>query len=109
MVTDMDIEKVKKTSKKAFEEGSQRDAALFLRMCIKAAFTDHNFRGIEMTKLDAPNRSVEGKSWHHTFGVRRVVVDGTKLWEVTVARTSLSDPLSHTVLLTKDSLEYYSK
>lgn len=105
----MDMEKVKKVSKKAFEEGSARDAALFLRMCIEAAFADHNFRGVEMTKLDAPNRAVEGKSWHHTFSVKRVVKNDTKLWEVTVARASHNEPLSRTVLLTKDTLEHYTE
>ena len=109
MVTDMDMEKVKKVSKKAFEEGSIRDASLFLRMCIEAAFADHNFRGVELVRLDAPNRAVEGKSWHHVFSVRRVVVDGVKLWEVTVSRTRQTEPLTHTLLLTNDTLEHYTK
>lgn len=105
----MDMEKVKKVSKKAFEEGSIRDAALFLRMCIEAAFADHNFRGVELVRLDAPNRAVEGKSWHHTFSAKRVVKDGVKLWEVTVARTSHTEPLSKTALLTNDTLDIYAE
>ncbi len=105
----MDIAKVKKTSKKAFEEGSAKDAGLFMRMCLEAAFADHTFRGVELTKLDAPNRTVEGKSWHHTFKVSRVVVDDKKLWEVTCSRTSTHDPLSVTVLLDRDTMEHYNK
>lgn len=103
------MEKIKRISKKAFEEGSSRHAGVFLVMCIEEAFPDHNFRGIEMTKLDAPVRTVEGKSWHHTFTVRRVIVDDQKLWEVTCKRTSTSDPLTLQVLLTRDTLEPYKK
>lgn len=103
------MEKIKRISKKAFEEGSARHAGVFLVMCVEEAFPEHNFRGIEMTKLDAPVRTVEGKSWHHTFTVRRVVKDGQKLWEVTCKRTSTTDPLSLQVLLTNDTLDIYKK
>ena len=103
------MEKIKRISKKAFEEGSARHAGVFLVMCVEEAFPDHNFRGIEMTKLDAPVRTVEGKSWHLTFTVRRVVEDGQKLWEVTCKRISTSDPLSLQVLLTNDTLDVYKK
>lgn len=102
------MEKIKRISKKAFEEGSARDAGVFLIMCIEAAFPDHNFRGVEMTDLDAPIRAIEGKSWHHEFTVRRVVINDTKLWEVTCSRTTGTEPLSKTVLLTKDTLEIYN-
>ena len=103
------MEKIKRISKKAFEEGSTRHAGVFLVMCVEEAFPEHNFRGLEMTKLDAPVRTVEGKSWHHTFKVSRVVVDGAKLWEVTCSRTSTADPLTLTVLLTDDTLDPYEK
>ena len=76
---------------------------------IEAAFADHNFRGVELVRLDAPNRAVEGKSWHHTFSAKRVVKDGVKLWEVTVARTSHTEPLSKTALLTNDTLDIYAE
>ena len=105
----MDMEKVKKISTKAFEKGSLRDAALFLRTCIEEAFADHNFRGVELVRMDAPNRTVEGKSWHHTFVVKRVVKNDVKLWEVTVSRISTTDPLSKTVLLTNDTLDLYTE
>ena len=103
------MEKIKRISKKAFEEGSARHAGVFLVMCVEEAFPEHNFRGIEMTKLDAPVRTVEGKSWHHTFKVRRVVDNGVKLWEVNCQRINTADPLSLTVLLTNDTLDVYSK
>lgn len=103
------MEKIKKISAKAFEEGSRRDAASFLIMCIEAAFADHNFRGVELTNLDAPNRALEGKSWHHVFSVRRVIVDDTKLWEVVCSRNNSAEPLTKTVLLTRDTLEHYTK
>ena len=103
------MEKIKRISKKAFEEGSARHAGVFLVMCVEEAFPEHNFRGIEMTKLDAPVRTVEGKSWHHTFTVRRVTLDGVKLWEVTCKRIGESDPLTLQVLLTNETLDVYSK
>jgi hypothetical protein len=103
------MEKIKRIAKKAFEEGSSRHAGVFLVMCVEEAFPDHNFRGIEMTNLDAPVRTVEGKSWHHTFTVRRVVEDGVKLWEVTCKRIRNEEPLSITVLLTNDTLDVYTK
>ena len=78
-------------------------------MCIGEAFSDHNFRGIELVRLNAPNRTVEGKSWHHTFCAKRIVKNDVKLWEVTVSRTSNNEPLSKTVLLTKDTLEIYAE
>ena len=105
----MDIEKVRKASKKAFEEGSAKDAGLFMRMCLEAAFADHTFRGLELTRLDAPNRTVEGKSWHHVFKICRVVVDDKKLWEVTCSRSNAAEPLTVTVLLDRDTMEHYTK
>ena len=103
------MEKIKKIRTKAFEEGSRRNAGSFFIMCIESAFSDHNFRGIEITKFDAPSRTIEGKSWHHTFSVRRVVVDQTKLWEVTCKRIGDSEAPERTVLLTNDTLEIYNK
>ena len=80
--------KTEKIIQNTFSLGSIRDASVFLSICVKNAFPDFYFRGIEITNLMAGTKTVEGKSWNHALKVTRVEVDGSKAWEVSCHRIS---------------------
>ncbi len=71
-----------------FAQGSIRDASVFLSTCVKNAFSEFHFRGLEITNLMPNKKAVEGKSWNHVLKVRQTELDGTTVWEVTCHRVS---------------------
>ena len=95
----------KKTEKiihNTFSLGSVRDASVFLSICVKNAFPDFYFRGIEVTNLMSGTKTVEGKSWNHALKVTRVEVNGNKAWEVSCHRISHGETADKTALLNTD-------
>ena len=77
--------KNEKLIKNTFEGGNVRDALLFLTACVRNAFPEFNFRGIEVTRLVTGKKLIQGKSWNHEFTVK-YTENGA--WEVTCHRTS---------------------
>ena len=82
------MSKTEKMIKNTFEDGSVRDALLFLTTCVHNAFPEFNFRGIEVVRLVTGKKTVEGKSWNHDFIIRLVDREGTPTWEVSCRRVS---------------------
>lgn len=78
--------KLERITKNTFTLGSIRDAVLFLDMCVKNAFPDFYFRGLEVTNLMATKHIVEGKSWNHAFVITLVDTANGKAWEITSSR-----------------------
>ena len=72
----------------AFAEGSVRDASAFLSICVQRAFSEFNFRGLELTNLMTNKKAVWGKSWNHALKVRQIETDGDAVWEVSCHRVS---------------------
>lgn len=73
---------------KTFSEGSVRDASVFLSTCVKNAFSEFNFRGLEITNLMPNKKVVEGRSWNHALKVRQTELEDATVWEVTCHRVS---------------------
>ena len=80
--------KLERITKNTFSQGSIRDAVVFLDMCVKSAFPEFHFRGIEVTNLMASKHVVEGKSWNHYFHITCVDSDTGKAWEISCRRVS---------------------
>ena len=78
--------KLERITKNTFTLGSIRDAVVFLDMCVKNAFPEFHFRGIEVTNLMASKHIVEGKSWNHAFVITLVDTENGKAWEITSKR-----------------------
>ena len=82
------MSKNEKIIKNTFENGSVRDALIFLTTCVHNAFPEFNFRGIEILRLVTGKKIIEGKSWNHDFIIRYTECDGVAVWEVTCHRVS---------------------
>ena len=82
------MSKTEKIIKNTFENGSVRDALIFLTTCVHNAFPDFNFRGIEVIRLVTGKKIIEGKSWNHDFIVRLSEMSGEPAWEVYCHRIS---------------------
>lgn len=82
------MSKTEKIIKNTFENGSVRDALIFLTTCVHNAYPDFNFRGIEVLRLVTGKKTIEGKSWNHDFIVRLSEYNGEPAWEVYCHRTS---------------------
>ena len=80
--------KTEKIISNTFEAGSLRDALLFLTTCVRNAFPEFNFRGIEIVRLVTGKKLIEGKSWNHDFIIKQVDNNGILVWEVTCHRIS---------------------
>ena len=80
--------KLERITKNTFTLGSIRDAVVFLDMCVKSAFPEFHFRGLEVTNLMASKRIVEGKSWNHHFLISLVDTENGKAWEISCRRVS---------------------
>ena len=98
--------KLEKITKNAFIEGSIRDAAVFLEMCVINAFPEFHFRGLEVTNLISSQSKVEGKSWNHILKVRFVELeDGKPAWRVTCHRVSEGETADKSILLDVNELK----
>ena len=98
--------KIEKVTKNAFSDGSIRDAAVFLEMCVINAFPEFHFRGLEVTNLISSKSKVEGKSWNHTLKVKFVELeDGKPAWRVTCHRVSEGESADKSVLLDVKNLK----
>lgn len=92
--------KIEKVTQNAFADGSIRDAAVFLEMCVINAFPEFHFRGLEVTNLISHKSKVEGKSWNHILKVKFVELeDGKPAWRVTCHRVSEGETTDKSVLL----------
>ena len=96
--------KLEKILKNTFVLGSIRDSAIFLDMCLKNAFPEFNFRGLEVTNLVATKRIIEGKSWNHVFKAVGVDTDDGYVWEVSCHRVSQGKTDDKKVLLSSEDL-----
>ena len=98
--------KLEKVTKNVFSNGSIRDAAVFLEMCVINAFPEFHFRGLEVTNLLANKNKVEGKSWNHILKVKFVELeDGKPAWRVTCHRVSEGETDDKSVLLDVEDLK----
>ena len=97
--------KIEKTINTTFESGSVRDALIFLSTCIRNAFPEFNFRGIEVVRLVTGRKVIEGKSWNHDFIIRAAELDGAPVWSVTCHRTSHGETTDKKVFLDAKTLE----
>lgn len=98
------MEKTEKIIKNTFYSGSLRDAMLFLQICIKNAFPEFHFRGVEIVSLLAHEKILEGKSWNHRFTVKRIEKDGERFWEITCKRTNGGESIEKCVVLSYNEL-----
>ena len=96
--------KIERITKNAFSSGSLRDASAFLTLCVKNAFPDFNFRGVEVIRLSTGDKVLEGKSWNHVFLIRRSERNGKYFWDVTCHRISHGDTEDKHVFLSYDTL-----
>ena len=80
--------KTEKIIQNTFSLGSIRDASVFLGICVKNAFPEFHFRGLEITNLMPNQKKVKGKSWNHALKVKAVELDGQEVWEVSCHRVS---------------------
>jgi len=97
--------KYDKIMKNTFESGNVRDALVFLTACVRNAFPDFNFRGIEIIRLVTSRKVIEGKSWNHDFIVRYGDLDGVPVWRVSCHRTSHGETADKSAILNADTLE----
>ena len=98
--------KLEKITKNAFIDGSIRDAAVFLEMCVINAFPEFHFRGLEVTNLISSQSKVEGKSWNHILKVSFVELeDGKPAWRVTCHRVSEGETADKSILLDVNELK----
>ena len=97
--------KADKIIKNTFENGSVRDALIFLNTCVHNAFPEFNFRGMEVTKLVTGKRIVEGKSWNHEFKVKQISAEAQTVWEVSCHRTSYGESTDKKAFLNAETLE----
>jgi len=93
------MDKIEKLIKNTFSAGSVRDAVLFLQTCVKNAFPEFHFRGIEITNLNTKEKILEGKSWNHHFTVTRIKNDEERFWEITCHRTNGGETLDKRAFL----------
>ena len=91
--------KTEKIIQNTFSLGSVRDASVFLGMCVKNAFPEFHFRGLEITNLMPSTKTVEGKSWNHSLKVTRVELENGKAWEVSCHRVSEGETADKKALL----------
>lgn len=99
------MSKTEKMIKNTFESGSVRDALLFLTTCVRNAFPEFNFRGIEIIRLVTSRKMIEGKSWNHDFVIRYGEVDGKPVWNVTCHRVSHGETADKKAVLDGNTLE----
>ena len=92
--------KTEKIIQNAFSLGSIRDASVFLGMCVKNAFPEFHFRGLEITNL-MPNK-IKGKSWNHVLKVKKVELENGAAWEVSCHRVSEGETADKKALLDED-------
>ena len=92
--------KTEKILQNTFSYGSIRDASVFLGMCVKNAFPEFHFRGLEITNL-MPNK-IKGKSWNHVLKVKRVTDEEGKAWEVSCHRVSEGETADKKAWLDED-------
>ena len=97
--------KYDKIMKNTFESGNVRDALVFLTTCVRNAFPDFNFRGIELVRLVTTRKVIEGKSWNHNFIIRYGEADGAPVWQVSCHRFSHGESADKSALLNADTLE----
>ena len=97
--------KIERITKKTFSEGSVRDAAVFLEMCVKNAFSEFHFRGLEITNLMPTKQTVEGKSWNHVLKVKAIEINGKKAWEVSCHRVSHGETADKKAFLDPETLD----
>lgn len=97
--------KIEKTIINTFESGSVRDALIFLSTCVRNAFPEFNFRGIEVVRLVTGRKVIEGKSWNHDFIIRPSEVNGIQAWSVTCHRTSHGESADKKAFLNATTLE----
>ena len=97
--------KLERTINKTFTEGSIRDAAVFLQTCVKNAFPEFHFRGLEITNLMPAKKAVEGKSWNHVLKVKATEAEGKKVWEVFCHRVSQGETVDKKAILDFETLE----
>ena len=96
--------KLERVTKNTFNSGSIRDAVVFLDMCIKSAFPEFHFRGIEVTNLMATKKIVEGKSWNHVFKITSVTSTLGSAWEISCHRVSHGSSTDKKVMLDAETL-----
>lgn len=96
--------KLERITKNTFSEGSIRDAVVFLNMCIKSAFPEFHFRGIEVTNLMATKKVIEGKSWNHILRVSATTSAVGDAWEVSCHRVSHGSTADKKVILDAETL-----
>ena len=96
--------KIERITKKTFSEGSIRDSAVFLSMCVKNAFPDFHFRGIEVVNFLPGKKIVEGKSWNHKLTVKGAELNGINVWEVSCHRVSHGESADKKVWLDTENL-----
>lgn len=82
------MSKTEKIISNTFEQGSLRDALIFVSTCVVNAFPEFNFRGIEVVRLMAGKKLVEAKSWNHDFIIKYAENDGNPVFEVSCHRIS---------------------
>ena len=100
------MSKTEKIIKNTFENGSVRDAVIFLTTCVHNAFPEFNFRGIEVLRLVTGKKIIEGRSWNHDFIVRLTENEGAQVWEVTCHRVSHGETADKVALLNATTLEH---
>ena len=96
--------KLERITKNTFTLGSIRDAVVFLDMCVKNAFPEFHFRGLEVTNLMATKKIVEGKSWNHSLKVTGVETPTGTAWEVSCHRVSHGSSADKKVILDAETL-----
>ena len=99
------MSKNEKIIKNTFESGSVRDGLLFLTTCVRNAFPDFNFRGIEIVRLVTSRKVIEGKSWNHSFVIRYGEIAGAPVWNVSCHRVSHGETTDKTAVLDGNTLE----
>ena len=97
--------KLERITKNTFSQGSIRDAVVFLDMCIKNAFPEFNFRGLEVTNLMATKKVIEGKSWNHVFKVSATTSPVGDAWEISCHRVSHGATEDKKAILDADTLK----
>ena len=96
--------KLERIANRTFTLGSIRDAVVFLEMCVKNAFPEFHFRGLEVTNLMATKKIIEGKSWNHSLKVNFVETPEGSAWQVSCHRISNGASTDKKVLLDTETL-----
>ena len=91
-----------------FELGSVRDAEVFFETCIRNAFPANSFRRLELIRFTREPRYMEGRSWNHTFEIKKSELDGSPVWEVHCRRVTMGKSPDKDVYLDYMTLGFVS-